>query len=142
ALEGRQRLLQGIARPQIEVVRWFVKDEHVDAQGDEASEGGSAAFAAAKSADTLVDLIAHQTEAAKQVAHALLGDVGIVLRPDGADDRLVVVKFFQVLIVVTEIDEMADLHASGVRFFLAHEDAEECSLAAAIGAHDAEAAAA
>ena len=115
ALELQQRLLQRIARPQIEVVGRLVEHQHVDALGHQPGQGRPALLAAGQVADTLIHLIADQAETAQQVAHALLDGVGVGVRPDGADHRLVGRQRLQVLIVVAELDQMAALHLAAVR---------------------------
>ena len=88
--------------------------------------------------DLLVNQLAGEPEAAQQVAHLLFGGVGIVFRPDCADDRFVVVQDLQVLIVVAQLNELAALGLSRGRFFLTEENAQKRGLSAAIGPHDAQ----
>src|SRR5262249_53139694 len=90
----------------------------------------------------LINLLAGEPESAQEVAHRQLGGLRIFMRPHGANDGLRAVERLQVLVVIAELDEMAELNRALVRLFLAEEDLEQGGLAAAVGSHDADALAA
>ena len=137
-LEVQQGLFEGVASPQVQMIGRFVEHEHVDPLHHKAGQGSPAALAAAQFCDRLIDLVAGQTKAAKQIAHALFRGVGIPFGPNGADDRFVLRQGLQMLIVIAELDQMPALHRAGVRPLVAQEDAEQGGLAAAVGSQDAE----
>src|SRR5262249_39677646 len=122
AVEIEQRLFERIARPEIEVVRWFVENQHVDTFGDELGERRATSFAAREFIDDLMDLVAGQAEAAQEIAHRLFVRIDIVVGPNGADYGLLPVERLEMLIVVTEFDEVALLDLAAIGLFLAEED--------------------
>src|SRR5262245_23136031 len=142
ALKLQERLLQRVAGPQVEVIGRLVEHQHVDTQRYQPRQGRPAALATRETSHQLINLIADQPEAAKQVAHLLLSRLEVVLWPDRADHWLVVGQHLQMLVVVADLGEVAALDNALVRVLVAQQDAQERRLAAAVGAQDAEALAA
>src|ERR1051326_8026960 len=142
AIEFEQGLFERVGCPDIEMVRRLVEDQDIDSLGDELRERRSTAFSARERARLLVDDIAREAESTQKIAGTLLDKIGIILGPNRADDGLLRIERIEVLIVVTELDEVAHLDAALVWLLLTQEDTQQGGLAAAIGPHDAEALAA
>src|SRR5262249_60300846 len=102
-----------------EMGRRLVTYPHGDPLRDEFRQRRPAAFAPRELVHRLIDLLADQAESPQEVAHYLLGRVGVVVRPDSADDGFGAVERFEVLIVITELDEVALLNRTAIGLFLA-----------------------
>src|SRR5262249_9561908 len=101
-----------------------------------------AALAPAQLPHRLVNDFPGEPEATQEIAHYLLGGIGIAFRPDGTNDGLVVRQALEMLIVVPKLHEMSAVHGARIRILLAEKYPEQRGLAAAVGAKDAKPAAA
>src|SRR5262249_20242840 len=126
------------AGPQVKVVGRLIEDQDVDAFRDQFSQRRPAAFAAGELVNILIDLVSHQAKSAKEIAHRLLIDIRIIVRPNSANHGLGAVERLQMLIVIAELDEMTLRDGSRVRLFQAKQYFQKRRLTAAVGTHDAQ----
>src|SRR6266478_9490509 len=96
----------------------LIESQDIDPQGDQPSERSPAALSAAQISDALINLVADQAESAQQIAHSLLGLVGIAVGPNGSDHRLVNGQRLQVLVVVAEFHQMTAMNFARVRLLI------------------------
>ena len=107
----------------------LVHDQQVGRRGAEPGERGLGLLAAGELADGLEDDLAGEAEAGEQVADVALDPVGVVLGPDGADDRRVGRERLQPLVVVADLDLVAELDLAAVGLLAADQGLDQRGLA-------------
>ena len=138
-LELADRPLERLARPDVEVVRRLVQDQEVRGRGGQPGQGGLGLLAAGELADRLEDDLAAQAEPAQEVADVSLDPLRVVLGPDGAEDGRLGAQRLEALVVVADLDLVAELDLALVGLLAADERLDERGLARAVGPHDPDA---
>ncbi len=141
-LELADRPFEGVAGPDVEVVRRLVHDQQVGRGGRQPGQRGLALLAAGELADVVQDEIAGEAEPGEEVADVPLDPVGVVLGPDGAEDGGLGRERFEPLVVVADQDLVAELDLARVGRDLADQGLDQRRLPRAVRAEDADALAA
>src|SRR5207247_4492763 len=122
----------------VQMVRGLVEDEEIVVLGDELREGQARAFSAAELADTAVDRVPSEPEAAEQAPRPRFGRWRMAHAADLLEEGAGEVELLRLLGEVADGQVLAAEHGARIRLLASDQDLEAGRLAGAVRADQAE----